>query len=171
MRNVEFKGNKFTSVSDQGQDFFAYICNDCKPGFWLDLGARNFKPNYSYGANNTYGLHKAGWNGISFDLQDHKADYPSDVKFYTVDCTHVDKMNKIFDENKTVIPDVVNYLSVDLDKDSFEGLKNIDFTKYKFVCMTIEHCANLFGEKRNKEPERELLLDCGYEIFVPLNNF
>jgi len=171
MRNVVFKGNEFTSVGDQGQDLFAYICNDCEPGFWIDMGARDFKPPYDYGANNTYGLYKAGWKGISFDLANHAASYPSDVKFFNVDCTNQEKIDKIFQENEDDIPEIINYLSIDMDKNSYAGLKTIDLNKYKFVCMTVEHCAKLYGEERNKIKERELLLDYGYEIVVPWNNF
>lgn len=147
LRNVIFKGNKFTLVGDQGQDFFAYICNDCEPGFWIDMGSNKFDPPYDYGGNNTYGLYHVGWKGLSFDTRDFGPEYPPNT-FYCVDCTDEIKMNNIFQERKDDIPVIVDYLSVDLDNSSYNGLKNIDFNEYKFKCMTIEHCANLYGDKK-----------------------
>lgn len=63
-------------------------------------------------------------------------------------------------------PEYIDYLSIDTEGSEFEILKSIDFRKYKFGIITVEH---------NFRPDRKkiykLLSDAGYKIKSQLSSY
>ena len=154
------------NYSDAHQDIFAYLINDKKPGFWVDIGARNFSGG-GFGFNNTQFLYENGWKGLSIDIGDYSLSYKGlkGVTFENVDATNADALRKAFTKNN--VPPVVDYLSHDIDAAAWDGLITLDWTNYKFKCITLEHDAyHQDISIRNKQ--REFLQDLGYEIIASL---
>lgn len=157
------------NYSDAHQDIFAYLINDKKPGFWVDIGARNFSGG-GFGFNNTQFLYENGWKGLSMDIGDYSSSYKGlkGVTFANVDATNADALREAFTKNN--VPSVVDYLSHDIDAAAWDGLITLDWDNYKFKCITLEHDAYHRGISiRNKQ--REFLQDLGYEIIASLDMY
>ena len=58
-------------------------------------------------------------------------------------------------------PNVIDYLSLDVEGHEYDILSTFPFDRYQFKCMTVEHNAPMFGsDARNKI--RKLLTEKGY---------
>lgn len=96
--------------------------------------------------------------------------------------SHIDCHNNIVNKNKTQItvktitmndllekynaPNFIEYLSLDTEGSEYEILKSIDFNKYKFGLIHVEH--NYIEPRRTQM--KELLLKNGY-IFIKENKW
>jgi FkbM family methyltransferase len=59
-------------------------------------------------------------------------------------------------------PNIIDYLSLDVEGQEYNILKTFPFDKYKFRCLTVEHNAPHIGPKQ-QELIRELLEKNGYK--------
>jgi hypothetical protein len=161
---------KIKSYSSHGQDLFPLYIMGNKPGYWVDIGARTFYTS-PFGANNTRLLYENGWQGLSLDIQDFHSEYKNlkNVHFEVVDCKNKEKIKEIFLKHN--VPTIIDYLSHDIDESkTIEGLKSIDFNKYKFRCITIENASYIFGQQ-NKIKQREFLKSHGYVLAGEIIDF
>ena len=92
-----------------------------------------------------------------------------DLEIYkknTEDCERIEiettTLTEILDEAKA--PNFIEYLSIDTEGSEYEVLKGIDFEKYKFGFITIEH--NFVEPKRTQI--REYLTGKGYMLYKEL---
>lgn len=132
------------------QDVFAYYVNNRSDnGYLIDIGCQ--KP--GEGNNSTLLLEK-GWIGVGADINDYQSDWNNhkNFKFHQMDVTIKSNIDNLFKD----CPNVIDFLSLDVDEGSFECLKNIDLNKYKFKCICIEHDYYRFGENL-RVPQREYL--------------
>lgn len=149
---------KQKTYSKEHQDLFAKKIIGNK-GFFLDIGCRT--PVYE---NNTKILEESGWDGMMFDL---------DLKFIK-ECQEqrvaksfcIDVSSKEFIEilNNNKCPQVIDYISMDVDDASFPCLKNILNSGFEFKCMTFEHTWDLKDPEKQTcvRESRELLKSLGY---------
>lgn len=137
------------------QDLFALFINENKPGFILDLGCR--KPT---DGSNAILLIQNGWFGLGIDLTDYSEDwmpYSEKYTFVNADVTNKNFMEDIF----TTLPNMIDFLSLDVDEFGLEALNCIDFNNYKFKSICIEHDFYIRGEQF-RQPQRKILNDFGY---------
>jgi len=75
----------------------------------------------------------------------------------------LDQLLKTYD-----LPEVIDYISIDVEGSEWEILKNFNFTKYRFLTMTVENnynpnsCSNDCVEKQHRDNIRQLLSKHGY---------
>ena len=99
-----------------------------------------------------------GWNGRGADVNNYRNDwlnYPG--YFYQLDVTIKENVDILFMD----CPPVIDFLSLDVDDAGYICLTNINFEKYKFRCICIEHDYYVNGEKL-RLPQRKLLQENGY---------
>lgn len=143
--------------SDDRQDeFVANLLKFKRNGTYVDIGSAA-----SIGSNNTYFFESLGWWGIC--IEKDSAFSPSYMKrlckFLNMDALEVD-YEKIFQE--CAFPDVIDYLSIDIDQESVQVLSKLPFDHdYRFRVITIEHDGHAYGDKY-KGPQREFLRSKGY---------
>jgi hypothetical protein len=139
------------------QDIFANFINKNKShGFVIDIGCRN-----KAGSNSLLFLEK-GWICRGADISNYTnewQDYPG--FFYQVDVSLKQNIDILFKN----IPNIIEFLSIDVDDASLQVLLNIDFIKFKFKCICIEHDYYLHGEKL-RAPQREILEKNGYNRVI-----
>ena len=63
-----------------------------------------------------------------------------------------------------MLPDVIDYLSIDTEGSELEILQTFDFDAYKFRLITVEHA----GEKEKREKICSLLESKGYNRWLPI---
>lgn len=142
------------------QDLFAYqVCGKITNGTYMDIGSG--MP-IDFG-NNTYKLSKIGWKGINFDITNFSEDwkfYRPDHTFICADVTTMD-WNKVIEENK--IPQVIDYLSFDVDDATIPAMKNFPWNRIRFKVITIEHDCYRVGNE-TKDFQRKILKEAGYTL-------
>lgn len=132
------------------QDIFAsFVNNNINNGFVVDIGCKT----PGNGNNSTIFLEK-GWSGVGADITNYSEMWSSyeKFKFYNMDVTIKENIDLLF----STCPVLINFLSLDVDEHSYNTLKNIDFNKFKFKCICIEHDYYRFGELL-RVPQREFL--------------
>jgi len=147
----------FNSQGLQDQ-FVANILEFKKNGYCVDIGSA-----HSVESNNSFYFQELGWDCISIEL-DSKYNSTYSTRKQGI---HLNE-NALEVEYETVFkeqdfPEVIDYLSLDIDSLSLEVLKILPFDKYRFKVITIEHDAYLHGDTYRK-PQREILEDKGYEL-------
>jgi len=163
------------------QDFFVNSLLDMDEGFFLDIGAGTGGiKNKSIGFfSNTYFFENyRSWSGICIDYdKDYIDRAKSERSCISVCCDLMKKnINDVLSENDC--PEVIDYISFDVDDATEKVMDEIDFDKYKFKAMTFEH--NLFQSmdtsdqthtQAHKEEvvrfynkSRDLFTSLGYEI-------
>lgn len=145
------------SYSQAGQDIFVLNClNHKRNGIFLDLGCSD-----PIIINNTYLLETYyGWRGLSVDIDKTMTDK------YVNRNPHVWNANAInldYDEVVRICTDKIDYLSLDLDAETFTCLQTIPFDKIDFSLITYEHDFWRFGEEYRAK-SRKLLTEYGYKI-------
>lgn len=149
------------SYSQCKQDLYAFDkCNNIKNGFYIEIGA--YDP---IDMSNSYMLENEGWNGISFDITDLGEKWCSvrKNKFVCCNATNFD-FASFFSNNN--VPKVIDYLSLDIDVETLNCLKNLPLNEYKFRCITIEHDEYIRGSKMKNEM-RSILKSHSYILDVP----
>lgn len=132
------------------QDVFAsVVTNHSTTGFVVDIGCQG----PGKGNNSTLFLEK-GWEGVGADIQDYQSSWTSypNYKFYKIDTTVKSNVDLLFE----TCPDIIDFLSLDVDGASLSTLQNIDLDKFKFKCICIEHDYYANGESL-RAPQREIL--------------
>ena len=146
------------SYSKEHQDLFAkkLIGED---GFFLDIGC-----DHPSKENNTKLLEEIGWDGLAFDIGPHLESWKLEGRratTYNVDASS----DGFIDILKAHEIKEVDYISLDIDEDSFSCLKNLILADIQFKCMTFEHTWNLHHQDVNcVEDSRKLLTEHGYKL-------
>jgi len=146
------------TYSQAGQDLFAnYIC-DYDNGYFLDIGCSD-----GVFFNNSKLLEDRGWNGLLIDLDKSGIDNCKKMRKST--SLQIDLMKKgiedVLVENDT--PEIIDYISFDVDSATEHTLTNFPFKKYRFKCMTFEHDSYRNGDKL-KLLSQKILHENGYVI-------
>lgn len=140
-------------------EFVARLFNFKTGGTYVDIGSQ-----HSYYHNNTYYLnHRLKWRGISVEIEDQwNASYNErpDHKHINADALKVD-YNKEFKNFN--MPDVIDFLSIDIDNESAEFLNLVLPYHYRFKVIGIEHDAYLYGDKYRSQ-QRYMLKHYGYDL-------
>jgi len=153
------------------QDLFVVEClNYIKNGYFVDIGSA-----HCYDYNNTFLLEKEyNWNGICIEFEPrYNSSYSArSCKYYNTDATAIN-YKELFQDNNS--PNIIDYISLDIDEQTTNLLKILPFDTYKFKVITIEHDSYLNGDKE-KDEQRKILKDKGYhllfgDIFVEMNGF
>ncbi len=153
---------KMQSFSQASQDRFVYlllyeVLNKQDDGYYLEIGA-----GHPIDGNNTYLFEKnLGWKGVSIDI-----DKASQKVWYSV------RQNSLLIEDATQsdyksilksFPQVIDYLSLDIDGNYDSVLQRIPFNEHIFKVITIEHDFYRFGDKYRRG-ERMILESLGYYL-------
>lgn len=145
--------------SDAKQDqFAANILGFKQNGYYVDIGSC-----HSILSNNTHFFQNLNWTGMCVEIESSYNESYSNRK----DCIYLNedatKLNygEIFKSNN--FPNIIDYLSLDIDTLSLTVLKKLPFSEYKFKVITIEHDAYLYGDKYQKE-QRKILKTEGYKL-------
>lgn len=161
----------FKSYSQAGQDRFVYAVLSSPEhlgnGTFLDIGA-----SHPITTNNTYGLEQIGWSGLCVDKREDFYALRSQRKctYLCSDALTLDWSQTLNDNELSDSP--IDYLSIDIDRRSFDVLKIILRTKYRFRVITIEHDLYAQGSKARNEMRITLLNNkytlicadvCGYK--------
>ena len=139
--------------SQANQDEFVFnILKKQNSGIFIDIGS-----NEPIHWNNSYFLEKVGWNGICIDIDQY--DYSSrKCKFLCADALSFD-YSVLYNEYH--IPNLIDYLSIDIDYYTLDCLKRIPLDDYRFKVITIEHDSYRFGYTLKSE-QKEILNNHGY---------
>jgi hypothetical protein len=126
-------------------------------GYYLEIGAGE-----PIDMNNTYALEKdCGWQGLSIDISDHlmpRWHAERSNPFLLKDATQLDYCSVL-----EGFPQVIDYLSLDIDGDYDTVLRKVMQSNHIFKVITIEHDAYRYGDSyRNKE--RKILAALGYYL-------
>lgn len=160
-----------------------------KLGYFIDVGAYD---GIKY--SNTYFLEKElNWNGICIEadpnnygllIQNRKcncqniavSDFTGKIKFNPSDMGgKIDKLGKVEIacdtlENiliKSGCPNTIDYLSVDIEGNEVEAIRNFPFNKWRINYITIEH--NLYSEGDSRKKEIKKILE-KYGYFLKKEN-
>jgi hypothetical protein len=128
--------------------------------FFLDVGA-----NDPHRLSNNYCLELLGWRGLLLDIdrsleptyRAHRSN-----PFVACDVTAVD-WAELF--NKYNAPNVIDYLSLDVDEATLATLTRLPLNRWRFRVLTVEHDRYRFGDAR-ASGIREILERYGYKIVV-----
>ena len=143
------------SQSKESQDLFAYYLIGEK-GTFLDLGCHHPTDN-----NNSIALEKLGWNGLCVD---RKTDYSYKGRRTPFLCINIndddfiEKVDSYFPSSKHI-----DYISMDVDGNSYTCLEKLLTSGYSFGCMTFEH-DDYRQNGRLKIPAKKLLEEYNYEV-------
>lgn len=133
--------------SQAGQDIFCrLIFGPDYVGTFLDVGCAGDQ------WSNTLALENEGWRGTLLDI-DPNAGNRRKSKFICADaCTH-----------KWELPPYIDYLSLDVDENSLNALKNLPLNTTRFGVITIENDKYRFGDKLWPF-QKDILKSYGYEL-------
>lgn len=155
------KSKNFISTAQNYQDVFALMCNNFKPGVFVDVGCSTPE-----NVSNVVLLLNNKYYGLGFDMDssaNEKWKNFEKMKFINIDIT---KNIDILKEEISKLPEIIDYLNIDLDgQPSVTVLENLNFKFNKFKCITIEHDAYRFGDIY-KGAQRDILLKEGYEVVI-----
>lgn len=158
--NLELIRNNYAQTY---QDMFVLtLLNGKKQGTYLELGSND--PFYN---NNTALLETVfDWKGISIDIDQETVNNFKNSRSNLVICADALSINyeSLLKENN--FPNVIDYLSLDCDPPevSFEVLKSILNSNYKFKIITFEH--DYYYNKDIRDKSREYLISQGYELLI-----
>lgn len=151
--------------SQASQDEFVYsilytLLDKQDPGYYVEIGAGE-----PIDINNTYFFETAlGWKGISIDISKDLSG-----RWYPV------RKNLLLSEDATLsnypmllqnAPQVIDYLSLDVDGYYDTVLEKLSSAKRIFKVITIEHDFYRYGDQYRKK-EREILTSQGYHLLCP----
>jgi hypothetical protein len=105
-------------------DFVMKMFNYKEQGYFVDLGS-----GAPFNASNTSRLEELGWTGICVDLTQNPDYRLRRCNFFATNALKLDYKN-LFE--KCDAPEVIDFLSLDIDEYSTELLKLMPFDKYKF---------------------------------------
>jgi hypothetical protein len=150
------------------QDVFALLCSDEKgvgekeSGVFVDIGCYR-----SDITSNVKTLLDFGWTGIGFDINSDVLpsweNYKDKINVFICDVVEgIDTVNREISK----LPDVIDYLNVDVDGYPCQYvIENLDLKNKVYRCITIEHDEYRFGDIY-KNAQRNVLEPLGYEIVV-----
>ena len=142
------------------QDVFALIVNDYKfNGNCIDIGCQS--PNR---INNTALLQLFNWKSINIDIDDYEGHWEGmeNANFNRLDMTVKENVDTIMN----LAPNIVDFLSLDIDDYCLTCLKLIDLEKTRFKCICIEHNKYIPGRGEQRHEQREILKKAGYFLLL-----
>jgi hypothetical protein len=149
----------FRSQANQDEFVVTLLCDllgKKDSGYYLEVGAGD-----PVDINNTYVLEKNyGWRGISIDISSKLSHWHSvrNNPLLLADAIQLDYCSILED-----FPQVIDYLSLDIDGYYDEVLRKVMLLEHVFRVITIEHNTYRYGDiYRNKE--REILAELGYHL-------
>ena len=151
--------------SQASQDEFVHtilynLLNKQDQGYYLEIGAGD--PIY---INNSYILEKnLEWKGVSIDISEGL-----DTIWYNARKNPIRIEDAIRADYTFILkdfPQVIDYLSLDVDGYYDTVLKKIPFDKHTFKIITIEHDFYRYGDTF-KNNERNILTALGYYLLCP----
>lgn len=129
-------------------------------GYYLEIGS-----GHPSSGNNTYSFEKNyGWKGVSIDIaHEHQASWYASRQnpLLIQDATQTDYHAILHS-----FPQMIDYLSLDIDSGYDLVLQKIPFNEHIFKVITIEHDFYRFGELY-REGERRILSALGYYLLCP----
>jgi hypothetical protein len=132
------------------QDIFVNKILNKNNGYFVDIGAGTggIRNQHIGFYSNTYFFEQRGWTGI---IIDYDAEYINSVKNNRnckIVCSDLieENINNILEQNEC--PDLIDYLSIDVDDAQWKVFNDFNFNKYKFKVLTLEH--NLFQSFEHK---------------------
>jgi hypothetical protein len=145
------------SFSENKQDIFVSSLLPINNGFYIDIGSYNPITN-----NNTYLLEQLGWNGICIEID---SSFNEEYKqrnciFLNQDALNINYKNLFKEHN---VPNIVDYLSLDIDEQSTKLLLNLPHQEFEFKIITLEHDFYLHKEKY-QSVQRLFLQSKGYKL-------
>lgn len=147
------------SFSQAGQDKFpqAMLHNVSRQKTYLDIGSH-----HPTQFNNSYALERAGWAGLSVDLQDFSVDFQSrrTNPFLQADVTTIQWEPVIAQYFPTR---VIDYISFDVDDATEPAFARFPFASVRFHTMTIEHDGYRVGTAL-RDRLRGSLASMGYTL-------
>jgi FkbM family methyltransferase len=177
-----------TSYSQVDQDLWVLKnFNYKKNGFFLDIGAFD-----GIKFSNSYILEKKfNWTGLLVEAHPESFSKMKNVRDsvccnYAVDDntgvvyfdTYCDTGSKISNNGieinsitfvdlfkKYDVPNVIDYMSLDIEGNEFKSLTKFPFNDYKCLLITVEHNSYIDGGV-NKNKIKEILLNNDYELVV-----
>lgn len=159
---ASLNASEMTFHSQARQDEFVYtilydLLGKQDAGYYLEIGAG--EPIH---INNTYALEiNCGWQGLSIDISD---DLMS--RWYAVRSNTLLAKDAIQLDYSSILegfPQVIDYLSLDIDGYYDTVLKKVMLSNHIFKIITIEHDVYRYGDiYRSKE--REILTALGYHL-------
>lgn len=147
------------SFSQAGQDKFPQVVlresTDVKR--YLDIGCH-----HPTTFNNSYALERAGWSGLSIDIQDFSREFRSTRanSFLCANVTIVDWESTISNHFPSRI---IDYISFDVDDATETAFSRFPFSTVRFKTMTIEHDGYRVGT-RLRDSIRNTLFGLGYTL-------
>jgi hypothetical protein len=147
------------SFSQAGQDKFpqAMLHNVTRPKTYLDIGSH-----HPTTFNNSYALERAGWSGLSIDLQDFSNDFRATRTnpFLCADVTTIQWESVIAQHFPSR---VIDYISFDVDDATEAAFTRFPFGSVRFNTMTIEHDGYRVGTHL-RDWVRDSLASMGYTL-------
>jgi hypothetical protein len=153
------------------QDIFVNKILNKNNGYFVDIGAGTGGiKNEDVGFySNTYFFEHKGWTGIAIDCDNEYVNRVKNKRNCKVICADLEKenINKILEQNEC--PNLIDYLSIDVDDIQYKVFNDFDFNKYKFKVLTLEHCLRCSNEYKIKILQeydfyRKKLTSLGYKI-------
>lgn len=142
------------SLSQAGQDKFAFAMNEGKLGTFLDIGCHDGVTN-----NNTLALEREGWRGVLVDLQCLPPVTARGARFHQGDSTLIDYciLDAIANDG------LVDFLSLDVDESTTTTLHRILGFPYHFKIICIEHDVYRLGPGP-RDLQRQVLRKWGMSL-------
>jgi len=135
--------------SSQLQDLFVFALTKGEKGFFLDIGCGT-----PVRGNNSYSLENEGWSGILIDSEKDNislCEAQRKNKSFCRDATKIDWRSFLAENN---CPEVIDYISLDVDEANYDVMENFPFDSYPFKVMTVEHDLFRRGDRiKNKIAE------------------
>ena len=147
------------SFSQAGQDKFprAMLHNVTRQKTYLDIGSH-----HPTQFNNSYALERAGWRGLSIDLQNFSTEFQATRTnpFLCADVTTIQWESVITQHFPSR---VIDYISFDVDDATESAFSRFPFSSVRFNTMTIEHDGYRVGT-RLRDWVRDSLASMGYTL-------
>jgi hypothetical protein len=148
------------SYSKEGQDIFVSTLIK-KPGFFLDIGCAEPIEN-----NNTYALERMGWRGVLIDENEKNINRCKAERNPSALCSNVKEIHWKAVLTRYNMPNVIDYISLDVDDANINVIQNFPFDEYEFKIMTYEtdkynniERQRVCKEVLSKYPQYELILE------------
>lgn len=147
------------TYSQAGQDKFPQVLLHAAPlpKTYLDLGCH-----HPTTFNNSYALERAGWTGISIDIQDFSREFRATRtgSFLRADVTTLDWEPIV----ATHFPSrVIDFISFDVDDATRAAVARFPFSSVRFKTMTLEHDGYRVGTQL-RDSIRQTLSSLGYTL-------
>lgn len=123
------------SFAKEGQDRLAQRLIGEK-GYFLDVGC-----DYPRQNNNTYLLERLGWTGILVDINGgriRECKRERSSLSFQIDCAKFTRDEWVRLLESSHAPQIIDYMSVDVDGACSSFIKNFPFDRYEFKLMTYE---------------------------------